>query len=577
MTDRSHPHRSPGTAAITTTAREVFGWPELRPGQLEAVEQLAAGRDSLVVMPTGAGKSAIYQIAGRLTGGLTVVVSPLIALQHDQRESLLHLASGAYTDRQVATLNSALSTTARDAVFADLAAGSVSFLFLAPEQLVSDDVVDRLTAARPGLVVVDEAHCVVGWGHDFRPDYLTLAAAIDKLGHPPVAALTATAAPPVRTEIVQRLGLRDPAVCVSGFDRPNLRLEVRAFVEEREQFDDVVRTASSSTGPGIVYTATRKDAELLAGALVEAGAAAAPYHAGLGARVRTCTQDDFLAGRLRIIVATTAFGMGIDKPDVRFVLHAAIAESLDAYYQEIGRAGRDGEPAEVVLFYRQADLGLRRFFTSGGPDAATLEQVYAAVLLQSGSCTVAEVARNSGLSRRRVQNAVALLSDVGALEGGRAVRVHRRTDPVWEVVARAVEMAERRRLFDTSRLEMMRSYAETTNCRRAVLLSYFGEAVAEPCGHCDTCEAGVTDPGRPAAADAPFAVTDRVRHPEFGDGTVMRLEGDRLVVLFEEVGYRTLSVPSVLDSQLLRSHGRNGAAGVAGRRPRAVTAVRSAG
>ena len=542
---------SAATASIDRTAREVFGWAQLRAGQSEAIVALIAGRDAVVVMPTGAGKSAVYQVAGQVLGGLTVVVSPLIALQHDQRESLLQLPSGTFSETSVVTLNSGLTDAARESALQDIDCGKVAFLFLAPEQLANGDLVERLARARPALVVVDEAHCVVSWGHDFRPDYLMLGDVIDRWGHPPVAALTATAAPPVRAEIIAALGLRHPTVRISGFDRPNLHLAVDTFVEEAARRDALAATVHHLSGPGIVYAARRKDTEELALLLSGPDSSAAPYHAGLPTRVRNQRQDAFLAGDLDIIVATSAFGMGIDKPDVRFVVHAAIPESLDAYYQEIGRAGRDGRPAGVVLFYRQADLGLRKFFTAAGPERKTLELVYATVAADGGQLSAAQIAERSGLARRQVQRAVSLLTEVEALVPVDAWQSKASGERIAAVVDRALETVEQRKSFGNSRLEMMRTYAETTDCRRTVLLSYFGEEVSGPCGNCDTCAAGTAHAPDAGNASWPFRVGDRVEHPQFGAGTVMRLEGDRLVVLFELVGYRTLSMPAVVESELL--------------------------
>ncbi len=248
-------------------AREVFGWPQLRQGQLDAITEVVAGTDTLVVMPTGAGKSAIYQVSGRLIGGTTVIVSPLIALQRDQSEHLeaaVARRASAAGSPKVATLNSTLSATERADIIERLHAGSLEFLFLAPEQLANPEVVADLRVACPALVVVDEAHCVVSWGNDFRPDYRRLGPVVDALGRPPVLALTATAAPPVRADIIEQLRMRRPAVLVSGFDRPNLHLAVRTFLSEDDKLDAVVQTAAELTGPGIVYVGKGKETEELA-------------------------------------------------------------------------------------------------------------------------------------------------------------------------------------------------------------------------------------------------------------------------------------------------------------------------
>ena len=353
------------------------------------------GRDVLVVMSTGAGKSAIYQIAGLLTPGSTVVVSPLIALQRDQVDGLNEVSAGG-----AAQLNSSLPRKEREEALHELAEDALEFLFLAPEQLAKPEVLDELSVANISLFVVDEAHCVSEWGHDFRPEYLRLGAAIEALGRPPVLALTATAAPPVRDEIIARLGLRDAVVLIRGFDRPNLRFSVERFHGEQgaERKRRALRERiAASAPPGIVYVSTRREAEELADELCSGPLRAASYHAGMRPHERDDVQERFMAGELDVVVATTAFGMGIDKADVRWVFHAEVAESLDAYYQEAGRAGRDGEPAEIVLFYRSEDVGLRRFFAGGHVEVDEIAQVLDAV---RRGVPVAESSRPRPSSRR---------------------------------------------------------------------------------------------------------------------------------------------------------------------------------
>ncbi|MFE9773322.1 RecQ family ATP-dependent DNA helicase [Streptomyces sp. NPDC005931] len=550
-----------GTAdRLRRTAAEVFGWRNLRPGQLSAMEAVMAGRDTLAVMPTGAGKSAVYQVTGLLLPGPTVVVSPLIALQRDQIAGLL--GHGA---PEAVAVNSAQPAGETKAAWEAVRHGDAEYLFLSPEQLTKDEVVERLAGASPSLFVVDEAQCVAAWGHDFRPDYLRLAQAVERVGRPTVLALTATAAPPVREEIVQRLSLEDPALVVAGFDRPNITLEVRRFLDDGDKRRAVVERAAAESKPGIVYTTTRKDAEAYAAELAGLGLAAAPYHAGLAAGERARVHDAFLAGEADVVVATSAFGMGIDKEDVRFVLHASVPGSLDTYYQEIGRAGRDGRPALAVLHYRPEDSGLQRMFATRAPDEETLGEVAERIHEDSGSVALDDVGERAELSRRRVTAAANLLEQAGAVTTDADGTV--RSVPgvtAEDATARAVDAAEARRRLERSRLEMVLRYAETTGCRRRFLLGYFGEPYDAPCGTCDVCRsptsaegtavegAGGTDDGRsrhPAAAAYPAGT--HVRHTEWGDGTVMSEEGDRITVLFESMGYRTLSLAAIGEKGLL--------------------------
>ena len=401
------PHkRSPSVSdRLARTADDVFGWSDLRPGQLTAMEAVMRGRDTLAVMPTGAGKSAVYQVPGLLLPGPTVVVSPLIALQRDQIAGLLRHDDAP----DAVAVNSAQAAGEADAAWDAVRHGDAEFLFLSPEQLAKDEVVERLARAAPSLFVVDEAQCVAAWGHDFRPDYLRLAQAAQRVGRPPVLALTATAAPPVREEIVERLGMEDPALVVAGFDRPNIALEVRRFLDDTDKRREVVERAAAEPKPGIVYTATRRDAEAYADDLAALGLSAAAYHAGLTAGERSRVHDAFLAGETDVVVATSAFGMGIDKEDVRFVLHASVPGSLDAYYQEIGRAGRDGGPALAVLHYRPQDSGLQRLFATRAPDEETLGTVAERIHARDTPTEPDDIRKETDLSRRRVTAAVNLL------------------------------------------------------------------------------------------------------------------------------------------------------------------------
>jgi ATP-dependent DNA helicase RecQ len=563
-TDRTNPAgASPSvrTRRIREVARDLLGFEDFRPGQERAMQSVVGGRDTLAVLPSGAGKSAVYQVAGQLTDGPVLVVSPLIALQRDQVGRLDGLDG---LDGAAAQLNSALSAGDQRAALEGLADGTVRYLFLAPEQLAKPEVVAAVADAHPALFVVDEAHCVSAWGHDFRPDYLRLGAVVEQLGHPTVLALTATAAPPVRAEIVERLEMRDPAVVVAGFDRPEIRLEVEHHADPNGKdaavLDRVLAEVGEGRVPGIVYSATRRGTEDIAAELGERGLRARPYHAGLRKSEREDTQRAFMDDELDVVVATTAFGMGIDKPDTRFVVHAEPADSVDSYYQEIGRAGRDGEPALAVLVYRQEDLGLRRFFAAGVPAEEDLQQVAGLVAaaeaagLEDG-VDVQQLREENGRAATPLARDLNLLEQVSAVvldEEGAAHPADGSPSP-GDAAAAARELAEHRERVDQSRVEMMRGYAETTECRRQFLLGYFGEQLEQPCGNCDNCSAGFSRE-QPAAADAdtPFPAQLPVEHAEWGPGVVMRVEDDRVVVLFDEVGYKTLALAAVVDNDLLQ-------------------------
>jgi ATP-dependent DNA helicase RecQ len=481
------------------------------------------------VLPTGAGKSAIYQLAALIIPGPTVVVSPLIALQRDQVAALT--ANGV----DAAEANSQVRAGDRRQAFDDLIAGDLEFLFLAPEQLANAEVLEQAAAAEPSLIVVDEAHCVSAWGHDFRPDYLRLGEMAEALGRPPVLALTATAAPPVRAEIVERLGLRDPLVVVRGFDRPNIFLAVERFTDsgaKRAALIDRVVDVAAQPGVGIVYAATRRIAAEVADDLAQRGVRAEAYHGGLPAGRRREVEAAFAGDQVDVVVATTAFGMGIDKADVRYVYHHDVADSPDSYYQEIGRAGRDGEPAEAILFYRPEDLGLRRFFAGGGgagPDDVAL-------VAEAGTTDVDGLVEHTGLSRARASAALTCLSDGDHGE------------PPEVAAARAQEEREARVRIQQSRVEMMRAYAEARGCRRQVLLGYFGEPLEEPCGNCDRCAIG---PNGAGASGEPYAVHSRVSHATWGPGQVMGYDGDTVTVFFESAGYKTLALELVEAGGLL--------------------------
>ncbi|MBW3592307.1 MAG: ATP-dependent DNA helicase [Actinobacteria bacterium] len=532
--------------SVRRLARERFGYERLRPGQEEAIRAVLDGRDTLAVMPTGAGKSAIYQLAGLVLPGATVVVSPLLALQRDQVESLDDVEGGG-----AAEVNSRVGTGERRETFEALADDEIEFVFVTPEQLANGETLAPLKDSPPSLFVVDEAHCVSEWGHDFRPEYLRLRSVIDELGRPTVLALTATAAPGVRDDILGRLGVEDAHVVARGFDRPNIHLAVERFNDEEAKLAALVDRVASSPKPGIVYAATRRRAEEVASALSERDVDAEPYHAGLSAKQRDLVQSDFMDDRLDVIVATIAFGMGVDKANVRFVFHYDVSDSVDSYYQELGRAGRDGDEAHAHLFFRPEDLALRRFFAGSGQIAIDeVERVARAVHERAELIDARALKDETGLSQTKLAAVLNRLEEAGIVEVVATGEVVPR-DEHADVTAAAEALAEereRRRAFDRSRVEMIRGYAELKGCRREYLLNYFGEGYDPPCDFCDNCEAGTVPAG---SAHEPFPLNTRVRHDSWGEGLVQRYESDKMVVLFDDVGYKTLDVDLVGERGLL--------------------------
>ena len=528
-------------------AADVLGI-TLRPAQRQALTALTEHGDTLAVLPTGSGKTAIYQVGGLALGGLTVVVSPLIALQRDQIRSMATRGSV-----RAVMLNSAQHHADRAAALDDLAGGRVDFLMLGPEQLANAETMAAIVGSpRPiTLVAVDEAHLVSEWGHDFRPEYLRLADVVERAGRPPMLALTATAAPPVQADITRQLRMRDPQVIVADFDRPNIFLSVRRArhdLPEDQAIDDrTVEVVLAHDGPTLVYALSHARCESLAERLRLDAYRAEPYHAGLPAARRSEIQDAFFAGRLDAVVATSAFGMGIDKADVRTVVHAGVPGSLDEYYQEIGRAGRDGKPATAVLVYDPRTIRIPRLLAARSRiGEAAVHSVVDAIEAATGRVTVKALAEASGVSRASAGRVVDELLELGLVrpDGNDAVLAAPMRDAFRQVTA----AGNRRQAILRSRIEAARGYAETVQCRRADLLGYFGEQYDPPCNACDNDEHPVA--AAPTFAQHPAASGQRVRHKLWGPGTLLSQDDHELVIAFDSVGYRHLTAASLTNGLL---------------------------
>lgn len=466
----------------------VFGLPGFRVGQEEAVGALLGGRDLLAVMPTGAGKSLCFQLPAVVHDGLTLVVSPLIALMKDQVDSLQRIGVKAQY------LASSQTAVERRDVMQQVRHGMVDLLYVSPERLRESSFIGMLSQLDVWLVAVDEAHCISTWGTDFRPDYLRIPDAIDRLPKRPViAAFTATATPGVRDDLIQQLGMDDPQRVLAGFDRPNLRFLAKYCRTPSTRLRDLSAEVGNREGSGIIYAGTRKATEEQAAWLVADGRSAVAYHAGLSSAERTAAQDAFLSGAVDIIVATNAFGMGIDKSNVRFVIHTTLPPSPDAYYQEAGRAGRDGMPADVLLLYTPSDRGLQEWLIDQDlPNVNALRGLFGAVMQGGGQMNLEEVAGNFG-GATSLRVGLQVLAQAGLIEVGERAGTDQAVSPAVERFQRshitALEKAlASQRSRRVAQLEEMIAYAESTKCRRAALLHYFGDPAAEPGGVPECCD-----------------------------------------------------------------------------------------
>lgn len=486
---------TPSMMSPLDALREHFAMSAFRPPQDAVIEAVLSRRDVMVIMPTGGGKSLCYQLPALLMPGVTLVVSPLIALMKDQVDALRArgLAAGL--------INSSQTAAEQSETLRAMAAAELKLVYVAPERFRSRAFLHSLQQIELSLFAIDEAHCLSQWGHDFRPDYLRLAKALEQLGRPPVAAFTATATPEVRDDIQSHLKMREPKVFVSGFARPNLHFKVKHTANEDEKLrllDALVRSQKK----GIIYCATRKKVEAVASRLGAGGRLLVAYHGGMDEATREAAQNKFMQGQCDLVVATNAFGMGIDRADLRFVAHYEMPGSIEAYYQEAGRAGRDGLPSECLLLFNFADKRTQDFFVEGSnPGVEVIRAVYDLLCEEAGDSNEVLLAIDDlgerlpfRVNPMAVSTALSILSRHGIIERfdvpGRRIRGTRLRQPnlaSGELPLDADALA-RKQARDEAKVRAVVQYAyDERTCRQQWILRYFGETNGHTCGQCDVC------------------------------------------------------------------------------------------